>query len=97
MTGVGDIVIENFESKLNRLMDAYTKLSAENVALRKQLVQQSVELSEVREQYDELTASYANLKLAKIISVNDSEIGDTQRRLSKLVREVDKCIALLNA
>ena len=97
MTGVGDIVIENFESKLNRLMDAYTKLSVENAALRKQLVQQSVELSEVREQYNELTASYANLKLAKIISVDDSEIGDTQRRLSKLVREVDKCIALLNA
>ena len=97
MTGVGDIVIENFESKLSRLMDAYTKLSAENAALREQLTQQSVELAEVREQYDELTASYANLKLAKIISVNDSEIGDTQRRLSKLVREVDKCIALLNA
>ena len=97
MTGVGDIVIENFESKLNRLMGAYTQLSAENAALRKQLVQQSVELAEVREQYNELTASYANLKLAKIISVDDSEIGDTQRRLSKLVREVDKCIALLNA
>ena len=97
MTGVDGFVIENFESKLNRLMDAYTKLSAENVALREQLTQQSVELAEVREQYDELTASYANLKLAKIISVNDSEIGDTQRRLSKLVREVDQCIALLNA
>ena len=97
MTGVGDIVIENFESKLNRLMGAYTQLSAENSALRKQLVQQSVELAEVREQYNELTASYANLKLAKIISVDDSEIGDTQRRLSKLVREVDKCIALLKA
>ena len=97
MTGVDGFVIENFESKLNRLMDAYTKLSAENAALREQLTQQSVELAEVREQYNELTASYANLKLAKIISVNDSEIGDTQRRLSKLVREVDKCIALLNA
>ena len=97
MTGVDGFVIENFESKLNRLMDAYTKLSAENVALREQLTQQSVELAKVREQYDELTASYANLKLAKIISVNDSEIGDTRRRLLKLVREVDACIALLNA
>ena len=97
MTGVYGVVIENFESKLNRLMDAYTRLSAENAALREQLAQQSVELVKVREQYDELTASYTNLKLAKIISVNDSERGDTQRRLFKLVREVDKCIALLTA
>ena len=97
MTGVDDIVIENFESKLNRLMDAYTQLSAENAALREQLIQQSVELAKVREQYDELTASYTNLKLAKVISVSDSEKGETQQRLLKLVREVDRCIALLNA
>lgn len=97
MTGVDGVVIENFESKLNRLMDAYTRLSTENAVLRKQLAQQSVELVKVREQYDELTASYTNLKLAKIISVSDSEKGDTQQRLLKLVREVDRCIALLNA
>lgn len=90
-------MIENFESKLNRLMDAYTRLSTENAALREQLAQRSVELVKVREQYDELTASYTNLKLAKIISVSDSEKGDTQQRLLKLVREVDRCIALLNA
>lgn len=97
MTGVDGVVIENFESKLNRLMDAYTRLSTENAALREQLAQRSVELVKVREQYDELTASYTNLKLAKIISVSDSEKGDTQQRLLKLVREVDRCIALLNA
>ena len=97
MIGADSVVIENFESKLNRLMDAYTRLSAENATLREQLTQQSVELAKVREQYDELTTSYTNLKLAKIISVNDSERGDTQRRLFKLVREVDKCIALLTA
>ena len=97
MTEVDEIVIVNFESKLNRLMNAYTQLSAENASLRKQMVQQSVELEKMSEQYAELTTSYTNLKLAKIISVNDSEIGDTKRKLSKLVREVDKCIALLNA
>ena len=97
MTEVDGIVIENVESKLDRLMAAYSQLMQENAALREQLGLQSAELVEVREQYDELTESYAKLKLAKIISVNDTEVGDTQRRLSKLVREVDKCIALLNA
>ena len=97
MTEADEIVIGNFDSKLNRLMEAYTQLFANNSALREQLAQQSAELDKARKQYDELTQSYTNLKLAKIISVSDSEIGDTQRRLSKLVREVDKCIALLNA
>ncbi len=97
MTEVDEIVIRNFESKLSRLMDAYTQVSEENLQLREQLGRQSAELDKAREQYAILEKSYSDLKLAKIISATDSEIGDTQKRLSKLVREVDKCIALLNA
>ena len=97
MTEVDEFVIENFESKLSRLMEAYTLLSDENTALREQLSTQSVELEKAREQYSLLEKSYSDLKLAKIISIDEGEFGNTQKRLSKLVREVDKCIALLNA
>lgn len=97
MTEVDEIVIRNFESKLSRLMDAYTQVSEENLLLREQLGRQSAELDKAHKQYAILEKSYSDLKLAKIISATDSEIGDTQKRLSKLVREVDKCIALLNA
>ena len=97
MTGADELIIDDFESKLNRLMGAYTRLQAENTELREQLDLQSVELGKVREENAVLSESYKNLKQAKIISSNDSEIGDTKRRLSKLVREVDRCIALLNA
>ena len=78
-------------------MEAYTLLSDENTALREQLSIQSVELEKAREQYSLLEKSYSDLKLAKIISIDDEEFDNTQKRLSKVVREVDKCIALLNA
>ena len=97
MTEKDRAIIANFESKLGRLMDVYIQLAAENAVLRERMGQQAEELERLRKQYDELSTSYSDLKLAKIISVNDTELGDTQRRLSKLVREVDKCIALLNA
>ena len=97
MTEKDRAIIANFESKLGRLMDVYTQLAAENAVLRERMGQQAEELERLRKQYDELSTSYSDLKLAKIISVNDTELGDTQRRLSKLVREVDKFIALLNA
>ena len=97
MTALDGLVVANFESKLDRLMESYSQLLAENAALREQLELQNVELGQVREHNVELAESYRNLKLAKIISANDLEIGDAQRRLSRLVREVDRCIALLNA
>ena len=97
MTEVDEIAIKNFETKLSRLKEGYTHLAKENAVLREQLSQQSVQLDKVREQYTLLQKSYSDLKLAKIISIDDEEFGNTKKRLSKLVREVDKCIALLNA
>jgi hypothetical protein len=44
----------------------------------------------------ELEARYTDLKMARTISLYDKDIKDTKQRLSSLVREVDKCIALLN-
>lgn len=97
MTEVDEIIVSNFESKLSRLMEAYTQLVKENTALHEQLSHQSAELNKAHEQYVILEKSYSDLKLAKIISIDDTDIGDTRKRLSKLVREVDRCIALLNA
>ncbi|MDR0505885.1 MAG: hypothetical protein LBH32_03575 [Dysgonamonadaceae bacterium] len=43
-----------------------------------------------------LKYKYDNLKMVKIISVKQDDFKAAKNRLSKLVREVDKCIALLN-
>ena len=78
-------------------MVSYTQLKEENWKLRNAIDKQSVELDELRRQYTSLTQSYAELKLARIIGMGDTDIDSAQKRLSKLVREVDKCIELLNA
>ena len=46
--------------------------------------------------YDELNRRYNDLKTATAISLDGSDVKETKQRLTKLVREVDKCIALLN-
>ena len=46
---------------------------------------------------DSVTKSkFDNLLTAKVVSTNEEERKDARMRLSKLVREVDRCIALLN-
>ena len=52
--------------------------------------------AELSQLNSELQKQYDNLKLAKIISVSDSDLDNAKKRLAKLVRDVDKCIALLN-
>ena len=58
--------------------------------------QKKEEYEKVQADYKELEINYTNLKTATTISLNGSDVKETKLRLSKLVREVDKCIALLN-
>lgn len=96
MTEEDKRLINTFEGKLRHLMFLYDELKKENVSLRQLLSQKEAELARLENSRKELEEQYTNLKMARIISINDNELRDTKQRLARLVREVDKCIALLN-
>ena len=87
-------LLKTFETQLRHLIYIHDELKRENAELKKLLDMEKLKNEKVQAQYDELEVSYTNLKTA--ISLNGSDVKETKLRLSKLVREVDKCIALLN-
>ena len=89
-------LLSTFETQLRHLMYLHDELKRENAGLRKLLENEKLKNEKVQAQYDELEVNYTNLKTAMTISLNGSDVKETKLRLSKLVREVDKCIALLN-
>ena len=89
-------LLSTFETQLRHLMYLHDELKRENAGLRKLLENEKLKTEKVQAQYDELEVNYTNLKTATTISLNGSDVKETKLRLSKLVREVDKCIALLN-
>ena len=89
-------LLKTFETQLRHLMYLHDELKRENAGLRKLLENEKLKNEKVQAQYDELEVNYTNLKTATAISLNGSDVKETKLRLSKLVREVDKCIALLN-
>jgi ABC-type transporter Mla subunit MlaD len=77
-------------------MYLHDQLKDENARLQALLSDKEALLDQTRQQYADLEARYADLKIARTISVTDQDIADTKQRLQRLVREVDRCIALLN-
>ena len=77
-------------------MFLYEELKQENVKLKNLLKQKDDEILQLEQSRKELEALYTDLKMARTISLYDKDIKDTKQRLSSLVREIDKCIALLN-
>lgn len=82
-------LLTSFDEKQKRLIFLFKELKKENALLKQALSEKECEIARLEEQY-------TNLRTARMLSVNDGELNDTKQRIMKLVREVDKCIALLN-
>ena len=96
MTDEEKKLLSTFEARLRHLTYLHDELKRENAELKQLLEAKEEECEKVRADYKELETNYTNLKTATTISLNGSDVKETKLRLSKLVREVDKCIALLN-
>ena len=77
-------------------MFLFDELKQENADLKLLLGQKEEEIKLLEQSRKELEDQYTDLKMARTISLYDKDIKDTKQRLSSLVREVDKCIALLS-
>ena len=96
MTEKDEKLLAEFEHKMRQLMFRCDSFREENELLKQQINSKDEKINTLLSQVSELESKYNNLKFAKSFSTNESE--ETQKakaRLSKLVRDVDKCIALL--
>ncbi len=96
MTDAQKKTLTEFEARVRQLMFMYETLKQENVELKKQVNVKAGELEQASEEIAMLKSKYDNLKMARIIAVRQDDFKGAKQRLSRLVREVEKCIALLN-
>jgi len=89
-------IIRNFEVRVRQVLFLCDKLKEENTKLQLQLTEQKSMNDLLRKENTQLQLKYDNLKVVRMISVSRDDFKTTKNRLSKLVREVNKCIALLN-
>lgn len=96
MTDEDSKLVEDFESKIRKLMDLYEVLKDKNRELIALLETEKRENEQLRKDFANLTESYQTLKQSKVLEVSGQDIDDTKQRINRLVREIDHCIDLLN-
>lgn len=95
MTEKDRIVMATFEEKLHRLVYEHKQLGEANRELSRILEEKENMLKELQQRCSALEKSYNDLKQAKIISLTAEGIDGTKERISRLVREIDRCIESL--
>ena len=95
MTEDDRTIIADFEEKLYSLVLEYKKKDEQNRKLSTDIREKENMLKELQMRCNALERSYNDLKQARIMSLNDAAVGETKERISKLVREIDRCIEAL--
>jgi vacuolar-type H+-ATPase subunit D/Vma8 len=96
MTDLEKNLLIEFKGKVKQMIAKHEKLKQE----KDQLLGKIGNLEETNQQLHQenraLEQKYENLKLGKMLVASDDGNKDAKNRIQKLVREIDKCIALLN-
>ena len=89
-------MLAELDVRVRDLMSLCDRQRQQIVELTQSLAQKEQELQQSKEENCELNTKCDNLLTARVVTVQEADIKSARLRLSKLVREVDRCIALLN-
>ncbi len=91
-----ETIVNSLEEKIKKIITHYDQIKNEN----KKLLTENYELAKTIKIKDnelkDLQIKHEQLKLAKLISTNGGDVHDAKLKVNRIVREIDKCIALLN-
>jgi chromosome segregation ATPase len=88
--------INTFTTRLRQLILQFKELKKENTELYAMVDARDQEIKKLQGRLDQAQSDYNSLKMAKMIEITDGDLEGAQKRLSKLIRDVNKCITLLS-
>lgn len=85
------------QEKITLLKTHYSSLKAHYEMLQKEHEIIKQELEQKNQYVTELERKYNNLELAKAVSDSSGEHTVARKQIEEIIREIDNCIALLQA
>ena len=88
--------LNTFATRVRQMILQYEALKKENDDLYALVDQREQEIKQLQGELSQAEADYNSLKMAKMLEVTDGDMETAQKRVAKLIRDVNKCITLLS-
>ncbi|WP_321297058.1 hypothetical protein [Marinifilum fragile] len=89
-------IIISLKQRIDELISLYKKSKEEKEILIHEKMEFMEKVEILSREKSELEHHYDTLKLAKTLSSNSEDSHEAKLKINRIVREIDKCIALLN-
>ena len=97
MTAKEHELMELLATRVRQLVEQDKGLREQCRDLEASVADRDRQITDLQAQVKAVKAQYDNLKVARTLELSDSDTRNARQRLNHLVRDVDKCIALLKA
>lgn len=85
-----------FTTRVRQMMLQYSDLKKENSELYAMVDERDAQIKDLQKKLEQADREYQLLKMAKMLEVTDGDMESAQKRVAKLIRDVNKCITLLS-
>lgn len=85
-----------FTTRIRQLILQFNEMKKENADLYVMVDERDARIKELEARLSQADNDYNSLKMAKMIEISDGDLESAQKRLAKLIRDVNKCITLLS-
>ena len=85
-----------FTTRIRQLILQFKDMKKENADLYAMVDERDARISELEAKLAQAQNDYNSLKMARMIEISDGDLEGAQKRLAKLIKDVDKCITLLS-
>ena len=88
--------LATFETRIRQMLLRFQELKKENQELYGMVEKQEQDIKQLQAKVEQQQNDYDSLKMAKMIEITDGDLEGAKDRLSKLIRDVNRCIAILS-
>lgn len=91
-----EMTLALFQTRVRQMLLKFQQMKKENDELYGMVDRSEKEIERLRDELEQKSKEYDTLKMMRMVEVSDGDIEKTKSRLAKLIRDVNKCIAILS-
>ena len=88
--------LNQFSTRVRQMLLQYKELKKENAELYTMVDEREEQIKTLNAKLAQAQTDYNSLKMAKMLEVTVGDVESAQKRLQRLIRDVNKCITLLS-
>ena len=88
--------LADFQTRVRQMIFRFQELKKENGRLQTLVEEQATEIEELKARVTQADNDYNSLKMARMLEITDGNLEEAKERLSRMIRQVNKCIAILS-